>query len=78
MEEDEVEGAAAGGWAPSLRGGEEAAAAQEAARVRSPGSLREAEQILIASCLIRLIHLLSLYREVYLSPKQTTQLSYRY
>ena len=33
MEEDEVEGAAAGGWAPSLRGGEEAAAAQEAARV---------------------------------------------
>ena len=71
MEEDEVEGAAAGGWAPSLRGGEEAAAAQEAARVRSPGSLREAEQILIASCLIRLIYLLSLYREVYLTPKQT-------
>ena len=33
MEEDEVEGTAAGGWAPSLRGGEEAAAAQEAARV---------------------------------------------
>ncbi|VAI18367.1 unnamed protein product [Triticum turgidum subsp. durum] len=33
MEEDEVKGAAAGGWAPSLRGGEEAAAAQEAARV---------------------------------------------
>ena len=52
MEEDEVEGAAAGGWAPSLRGVEEAAA-QEAARVRSPGSLREAEQILIASFLIR-------------------------
>ena len=52
MEEDEVEGAAADGCAPSLRGGEEAAAAQEAARVRSPGSLREAEQIMIASCLI--------------------------
>ena len=45
MEEDEGEGAAAGGWAPSWQGGEEAAAAQEAARVRSPGSLREAEQI---------------------------------
>ena len=70
MEEEEYEGAAAGGWAPSLRDGEEAAA-QEAARVRSPGSLREAEQIMIASCLIRLIHLLSLYREVYLTPKQT-------
>ena len=71
MEEDEDEGAVVGGWAPSLRGGEEAAAAaQEAARVRSPGSLREAEQIMIASCLIRLIHLLSLYREVYLTPKQ--------
>ena len=41
MEEDEVEGVAAGGWAPSLRGVEEAAAAQEAARVRSPGSLRK-------------------------------------
>ena len=77
MEEDEVEGAAAGGWAPSLRDGEEAAAAQEAARVRSPGSLREAEQILIASCLIRLIHLLSLYREVYLTPKQTILITIR-
>uniref|UniRef100_M8CDC0 Cell differentiation protein rcd1 n=2 Tax=Triticinae TaxID=1648030 RepID=M8CDC0_AEGTA len=32
MEEDEDKGAAAGGWAPSLRRGEEAAAAQEAAR----------------------------------------------
>ena len=62
--------AAAGGGAP-WRDEEEAAAAQEAARVRSPGSLREAEQILIASYLIRLIHLLSLYREVYLTPKQT-------
>ena len=76
MEEDEDEGAAAGGWAPSLRGGEEAAAAQEAARVRSPGSLREAEQIMIASCLIRLIHLF-LYREVYLTPKQTTLITIR-
>ena len=43
-----------------------------AARVwRSPGSLREAERY-DCSCLIRLIHLLSLYREVYLTPKQTT------
>ena len=58
----------AGGWA-SWRD-EEEATVQEAARVRSPGSLREAEQM-IASCLIRLIHLLSLYREVYLTPKQT-------
>ena len=62
---------AAGGGAP-WRDEEEAAAVQEAARVRSPGSLREAEQIMIASCLIRLIHLLSLNREVYLTPKQTT------
>ena len=37
---------------------------------RSPGSLREAEQILIASFLIRLIHLFSLYKEIYLIPKQ--------
>ena len=36
MEEDEVEGAAAGGWALSLRGGEEAAAAQEAAGLGLP------------------------------------------
>ena len=43
-----------------------------AARVwRSPGSLREAERY-DCSCLIRLIHLLSLYREVYLTPKQAT------
>ena len=62
--------AVAGGKAPRAREGE-AAVAQEAARVRSPGSLRKAEQIMIASCLIRLIHLLSLYREVYLTPKQT-------
>ena len=48
--------AAAGGGAP-WRDEEETAAAQEA------------EQIMIASCLIRLIHLLSLYREVYLTPK---------
>ena len=68
--------AAAGGGAP-WRDEEEAAAAQEAARVRSPGSLREAEQIMIASCLIRLIHLLSLYREVYLTPKQTTLIMIR-
>ena len=41
-----------------------------AARVwGSPGSLREAERY-DCSCLIRLIHLLSLYREVYLTPKQ--------
>ena len=71
MKENEAEGAAAGGWAPSLRGGE------EAGRVRSPGSLREAEQIMIASCLIRLIHLLSLYREVYLTPKQTILITIR-
>lgn len=77
MEEDEDKGAAAGGWAPSLRRGEEAAAAQEAARVRSPGSLREAEQIMITSCLIRSIYLLSLYREVYLTPKQTTLITIR-
>ena len=56
---------------------EEAGAAQEAARVRSPGSLRGAEQKMIASCLIRLIHLLSLYREVYLTPKQTTLIPIR-
>ena len=37
----------------------------------SPGSLREAERY-DCSCLIRLIHLLSLYREVYLTPKQAT------
>ena len=43
-----------------------------AARVwGSPGSLREAERY-DCSCLIRLIHLLSLYREVYLTPKQAT------
>jgi len=41
-----------------------------AARVwGSPGSLREAERY-DCSCLIRLIHLLFLYREVYLTPKQ--------
>ena len=43
-----------------------------AARVwGSPGSLREAERY-DCSCLIRLIHLLSLHREVYLTPKQAT------
>ena len=68
--------AAAGGGAP-WRDEEEAAAAQEAARVRSPGSLREAEQTMIASCLIRLIHLLALYREVYLTPKQTILITIR-
>ena len=77
MEEDEAEGAAAGGWVSSLRDGEEAAAAQEAARVRSLGSIRKAEQILIASYLIRLIHLVSLYREVYLTPKQTILITIR-
>ena len=39
-----------------------------------PGALPTAEQegrdFLLNSCLIRSIHLLSLYREVYLTPKQ--------
>ena len=33
---------------------------------------QEGRDFLLISCLIRLIHLLSLYREVYLTPKQTT------
>ena len=35
----------AGGWAPSLRERERRRLGQSAARVRSPGSLKEAEQI---------------------------------
>ena len=66
----------ADGWAPS-RERRMAAAAQEAARVRSPGSLREAEQITIASCLIRLKRLISLYRGGFLTPKQTTLITIR-
>ena len=33
---------------------------------------QERRDFLLISCLIRLIHLLSLYREVYLTPKQAT------
>jgi len=33
---------------------------------------QEIRDFLLISCLIRLIHLLSLYREVYLTPKQAT------
>ena len=33
---------------------------------------QEGRDFLLISCLIRLIHLLSLYREVYLTPKQAT------
>ena len=33
---------------------------------------QERSNFLLISCLIRLIHLLSLYREVYLTPKQAT------
>ena len=33
---------------------------------------QERRDFLLISCLIRLIHLLSLYREVYLIPKQAT------
>ena len=34
------------------------------------GRWQEGRDFLLNSCLIRLIHLLSLYREVYLAPKQ--------
>jgi hypothetical protein len=37
-----------------------------------PRTAREKVFFLLISCLIRLIHLLSLYREVYLTPKQAT------
>ena len=44
-----------------------------------PGALPTAEQegrdFLLNSCLIRSIHLLSLYREVYLTPKQAALIS---
>ena len=33
---------------------------------------QERRDFLLISCLIRLIHLLSLYKEVYLTPKQAT------
>ena len=33
---------------------------------------QEGRDFLLISCLIRLMHLLSLYREVYLTPKQAT------
>ena len=35
-----------------------------------PTAGQEGRDFLLNSCLIRLIHLLSLYREVYLTPKQ--------
>ena len=38
----------------------------------SPMAGKERRNFLLISCLIRLIHLLSLYREVYLTPKQAT------
>jgi hypothetical protein len=50
-----------------------AAARAERARGGWPGALPTAEQekrVFLNFCLIRLIHLLSLYREVYLTYKQ--------
>ena len=50
-------------------------AARKSAREGRPGAFlptagQEGRDFLLNSCLIRLIHLLSLYREIYLTPKQ--------
>jgi len=48
---------------------------REPAAGRLPTAGQEGRDFLLNSCLIRLIHLLSLYREVYLTPKQATLIS---
>ena len=45
---------------------------KKACRGALPAAGQEGRVFLLISCLIRLIHLLSLYREVYLTPKQAT------
>ena len=52
--------------------GERAAARVGGAGNAGRGAWQERRDFLLISCLIRLIHLLSLYREVYLTPKQAT------
>ena len=48
---------------------------REPAAGRLPTAGQEGRDFLLNSCWIRLIHLLSLYREVYLTPKQATLIS---
>ena len=48
---------------------------REPAAGRLPTAGQEGRDFLLNSYLIRLIHLISLYREVYLTPKQATLIS---
>jgi len=65
-----------GCWAEIVREGEGAIARVLGAGGGRPRGFahgrQERRDFLLISCLIRLIHLLSLYREVYLTPKQAT------